>query len=188
MQPWLHTLRFRRKLWRRAKHWRDQKHNWPVLLFWREAFPDHRRRTFAESRFYRYSGICRKKRAEDKFCKQCYSIDEDKAKSISKANVSLIQISIDGTEDIHNSIRKNPESFERALNTIRLLKKHSGAKITVSTIVMPQNIDSLPELKAILKSVKISFWNIGTVMPSGKLKIISHCSCLESNTGIYYNS
>jgi len=104
------------------------------------------------------------------FASNGYSIDEDKAKSISKADVSLIQISIDGTEGIHNSIRKNPESFERAINAINLLKKHTNAKITASTIVMPQNIKSLPELKSILKSLKISFWNIGTVMPVGKAK------------------
>ena len=111
-----------------------------------------------------------KKGVSTSFASNGYYIDEDKAKSISKANVSLIQISIDGTKDIHNSIRKSPESFDRAINAIKLLKEHSGDKISVATTVMPQNIDSLVQLKGELIALNIDFWNIGTVMPVGKAK------------------
>ena len=104
------------------------------------------------------------------FASNGYYIDEDKARLISKANVSLIQISIDGTKDIHNSIRKSRESFDRAINAIELLKEHSGGKISVATIVMPQNIDSLVQLKGELIALNIDFWNVGTVMPVGKAK------------------
>ncbi|MBU1063042.1 radical SAM protein [Patescibacteria group bacterium] len=104
------------------------------------------------------------------FATNGYYIDENKAKSISKANVSLIQISIDGTKDIHNSIRKNPKSFSKAVNAIKLLKSHSDSKISVATTVMPQNINSLAQLRGILISLDIDLWNIGTVMSVGKAK------------------
>jgi len=111
-----------------------------------------------------------KKGLNTSFASNGYYIDEDKVKSVSKANVSLIQISIDGIKEVHNSIRKNQESFDKAINAIELLKKHSDAKIGVSTVVMPQNIDTLGQLEGTLISLNIDFWNIGTVMPVGKAK------------------
>lgn len=111
-----------------------------------------------------------KKGLNTSFASNGYYIDESKAKSISKANVSLIQISVDGPKDIHNSIRKNPKSFGKATNAIKLLKRYSDSKITVATTGMPQNIDTLVQLKDILVSLNIDFWDIGTVMPAGKAK------------------
>jgi radical SAM protein with 4Fe4S-binding SPASM domain len=99
-----------------------------------------------------------------------YYIDVGSAKSVSNANVSLIQISVDGTKNIHNCIRGDARSFERAINAIRLLKQYSGHAIGVATTVMPQNIDSLGSLKEILISLDIDFWNIGIVMPAGRAK------------------
>lgn len=104
------------------------------------------------------------------FASNGYYINEDRAKLISKAKVTLGQISIDGTKDIHNSIRKNPESFDRAINAIKYLKAYSSCKIGVATTVMPQNINSLVRLKGELIALNINFWNIGTVMPVGKAK------------------
>lgn len=111
-----------------------------------------------------------KKGLNTSFATNGYHVDEDKAKSISEANVSLIQISIDGTKNVHNSIRKDTESFDKAVNAIKLLKDHSDSKISVATTVMPKNIDNLAQLKCMLISLNIDFWNIGIVMPVGKAK------------------
>ena len=111
-----------------------------------------------------------KKGLNTSFATNGYFIDKNKAKSISKANVSLIQISIDGTKNIHNSIRKDSKSFDNAINAIKLLKDYSDSKISVATTVMPQNIDRLAQLKMMLISLDIDFWNIGTIMPVGKAK------------------
>ena len=99
-----------------------------------------------------------------------FHINEDKAKLFAKGDTSLIQISIDGSRDIHNYIRCNTESFDKANAAVRLLKQYSGAKINVATTVMPYNINDLENLKNILLSLKIDFWSIGTVMPVGKAK------------------
>lgn len=112
----------------------------------------------------------KKKGLTTNFATNGWHIDENKAELISNAKVSLVQISIDGPENIHNFIRKNIQSFREAIKAVKLLKKRSKSKITVSTIVMPQNLESLNRLRDILASLKIDFWNIGTVMPIGKAK------------------
>ncbi|MFC1972395.1 radical SAM protein, partial [Chloroflexota bacterium] len=102
------------------------------------------------------------------FASNGYYIDKEKVKSLCKLNVSVIQISIDGTKETHNIIRGNPESFDRAINALKLLKDYSNSKIGVSTVVMPQNIETLVRLRDKLISLNVDFWNIGTVMPAGK--------------------
>lgn len=104
------------------------------------------------------------------FTSNGYFIDENKARSIANIGVSLIQVSIDGTKDVHNYIRQDEESFDRAINAIKLLKHYSDHQISVATTVMPQNIHSLIELRRKLAGLNIDLWNIGIVMPVGKAK------------------
>lgn len=123
------------------------------------------RKDFIEILNYAY-----KKGLNTSFATNGYYINENKVKLISKTNVSLIQTSIDGTKNIHNSIRKNQKSFDKAIDAIKLLKKYSKSKISVATAVMPKNIDALDQLKDTLIPMDIDLWNIGTIMPVGKAK------------------
>lgn len=104
------------------------------------------------------------------FTSNGYFIDETNAETISKANVSLIQISVDGIKDIHNSIRNNQKSYDKAINAIKLLNEATDSKISVMTTVMPRNMSALARLRDILIPLNIDFWNIGTVMPIGKAR------------------
>ena len=94
-----------------------------------------------------------------------YSLNDHTAAALSHAGVSSIQISIDGPKKVHNTIRQNDESFDRAIEAIRSLKRNRNAKVVVATTVMPQNMGSLGALKDILVSLQVDLWNMGTVMP-----------------------
>jgi radical SAM protein with 4Fe4S-binding SPASM domain len=99
-----------------------------------------------------------------------YYIDRNVAQSIKEANISFVQISIDGTKETHNNIREDEQSFNRAIEAIRLIKEICSIPVTVATTVMPQNLNELPLLTALLISLGVNNWNIGTVMPVGKAK------------------
>jgi radical SAM protein with 4Fe4S-binding SPASM domain len=99
-----------------------------------------------------------------------FFIDEEKADLITKAGVSLVQISLDGPAEIHNAIRGDSESYYRAVNAIEILKTHPHVQVGVSTTVMPRNLAALSELQAVLVPLKVDFWSLGIVMPSGKAK------------------
>jgi radical SAM protein with 4Fe4S-binding SPASM domain len=99
-----------------------------------------------------------------------YMVDEKKAEEIVNTGVSLVQVSIDGTTSIHNSVRNDQRSFDKAIRAVGYLKESSCPKVSVSTTVMPCNLETLKDLKEILIEKKVDFWNIGTVMPAGKAK------------------
>ena len=63
-----------------------------------------------------------------------------------------IKISLDGTEDIHNKIRRNTHAFERTKATLDLISTYSNVDLYISTVVMKDNIDSLTELNEFIKS------------------------------------
>lgn len=69
-----------------------------------------------------------------------------------------IQISLDGSESIHDSIRGDG-SFKLSLNTINKLLK-CKIPVKVSSTVNKKNKDSLLELAAILRNLDIDLWQI----------------------------
>ena len=77
-----------------------------------------------------------------------------------------IQISIDGTENIHNSIR-GEGAFVNAINTIRKLLT-GGNDVVVSTTVSQKNNDSMYELAKKLIELGVKKWSIQKEMPFGE--------------------
>ena len=61
-----------------------------------------------------------------------------------------VSVSIDGFEKTHNKIRGNDKSFERALDTLRVLqllrKSNPRMTVMVNTTVMPENMSEIIEL------------------------------------------
>jgi len=99
-----------------------------------------------------------------------YLVDEKMADAIVDAGVYLVQVSIDATEQVHNHIRNDRHSFDRAIGAVRYLKESNCPKVSVASTVMPSNLDSLKDLGGILIENEVDFWNIGTVMPTGKAR------------------
>jgi len=97
-----------------------------------------------------------------------FLIDKDKATKIKSSNVDSIQISLDGTKDIHNKIRRNNNSYDRAINAIKYLNEVGIQDISVATTINPLNLKNLEELMETLIDLKIKSWRICVVMPIGR--------------------
>ena len=81
-----------------------------------------------------------------------------------------IQISIDGTENAHNSIR-GKDSYSRIMETIGKLET-IGKSYTVSSVVSKRNMACMKELADILADLKfMKHWNISYEMPFGHADI-----------------
>lgn len=78
-----------------------------------------------------------------------------------------IQISLDGPEKVHNSIRRNDESFSRVLNAFKLLKLSNARQLTISSVITKLNFDTFDELSNIILDIKPFIWKIIFVMPIG---------------------
>ena len=94
-------------------------------------------------------------------------LDEKRMESLLAAGMNVVALSIDGFEQYHNSIRRNPMSFRNALRSLRLLVK-SGIMFDVVTCVSPGNLDSLKEFKELLVAEGCKAWRIFTIFPAGR--------------------
>jgi len=106
-----------------------------------------------------------------------FFVDENNSKTIADIFDS-VQISLDGTQKLHNKIRGNKESFQKAINAIHLLKKNDCKQITISSVITPSNITEIEKIGEIIKKLDVNIWKIVSVMPIGKV---------EQNNSLYLN-
>ena len=95
-------------------------------------------------------------------------MDAALAQSLKKSGVSTVAISIDGTEEIHDSIRM-VGSFKRIEAAIGHLK-HAGVNIGAVTTISNQNIDCLSELHRTLITLGVNSWQVQLGQPMGNFK------------------
>jgi len=83
-------------------------------------------------------------------------ITSDMAKEIHANGVERIQISIDGSKETHNSIRRNQSAYDKALNGITNCA-NNGIIVNVSMTLMKSNKKDLEDVvvKAIMSGAKI---------------------------------
>ncbi len=72
--------------------------------------------------------------------------------------VDLLILSLDGTEEIHDFIRRKKGSYKKVIDSIKTAKKN-GIPVLVNTTVMNTNADNLKELSKVLKDLEV-FWTI----------------------------
>jgi len=92
-------------------------------------------------------------------------LTEETAKNLKNSGVSTVAISLDGTENIHDKIRK-PGSFKRILTAFENLKKHDIYIGSVTTVTN-KNIDILEEIKEILIKSGVDLWQLQIGIPMG---------------------
>jgi radical SAM protein with 4Fe4S-binding SPASM domain len=95
-------------------------------------------------------------------------IDEKIAHELKNAGISTVAISIDGTEEIHDSIRKQG-SFARIRDAIFHLK-NENVSVGAVTTVSNKNINILPLLRAELIKMGVDMWQVQLGQPMGNFK------------------
>lgn len=113
-------------------------------------------------------GYAVKKGIRTGFATNGFFIDKKIAKKIKEAGISSMQISLDGTKEIHNKIRGNNLSFRKAVEAIKNLQDENIKIVSVATTVTPMNFENLKELKKVLLSLKVKRWRICVIMPIGR--------------------
>ena len=96
------------------------------------------------------------------------SLTRERLRSLVNAGLRSISISFDGFEEIHNHIRGNRLSFERARTAIRHIAATEGLTYDVITCVTPQLLPRLEEWKEFLISEGIKSWRIFSIFPAGR--------------------
>ena len=83
------------------------------------------------------------------------------------AGINTIAVSLDGTSNIHDTIRKKG-SFDRVMKALEAMQKRGFAS-SVATTVMKLNLPILPELKKIIQDKGVVQWQFQLGMPMGNL-------------------
>jgi radical SAM protein with 4Fe4S-binding SPASM domain len=97
-------------------------------------------------------------------------VDERTVGDLEEAGLLVVGISVDGTEDAHNRIRRRPDAFAKTLRAIDLIKKHSDLKVTVITQVSGFNIGVLDALTPILVDHGVDVWQFQLTTITGRMK------------------
>jgi radical SAM enzyme (rSAM/lipoprotein system) len=97
-------------------------------------------------------------------------LTRERLRSLVAAGLRTVSVSFDGFEDIHNYIRQNPSSFERARQAIAYIREIKGLTYDVITCATPAIMDRLEEWKEFLISEGITRWRIFSVFPAGRAK------------------
>lgn len=95
-------------------------------------------------------------------------LDQVLLEKLKKAQISIIAISIDGTQAIHDEIRREG-AYERAQNVFRTMHALDMQTGCVTTVTK-KNIDILPELKDELIKLGVRSWQLQIGLPMGNLK------------------
>jgi radical SAM protein with 4Fe4S-binding SPASM domain len=95
-----------------------------------------------------------------------FTLDAKTAKDLSKMGLNTIQISLDGPQKIHNKIRNNSISYQRAIKAIDLIKKE-GLHLTISSVITSINLPFLKDIKKVITEKQANIWKIVTIMPIG---------------------
>lgn len=88
--------------------------------------------------------------------------------SLLEAGLGSISVSLDGFADIHNDIRRNPHSFERAVAAIDNILAHPDLTYDVITCVTPPLAGRLDEFKAFLEEKGVGWWRLFSIFPAGR--------------------
>lgn len=98
------------------------------------------------------------------------ALDDARLRSLMDAGLRSVSVSFDGFEQEHNYIRRNPRSFDRALEAIRRIVRQPGLAYDVITCVTGQMVPRLEEFKELLIAEGVGWWRLFTIFPVGRAR------------------
>lgn len=98
-------------------------------------------------------------------------LTEKRMTELVDAGLDAISISLDGLKEEHNWMRRHEQSFDKAVNAIKLvINNDANLSYDVITCVNQRNYCQLPELRDFLIKLGVKRWRLITVFPSGRAK------------------
>ena len=91
----------------------------------------------------------------------------NKVAQLKDSGVARVGVSIDGLEATHDHIRGRSGLFRRVLAGIERLQ-HAGIPVTAITTVTALNINQLPSLSTLFKSIGVDIWQFQPIFPLGR--------------------
>ncbi|MFH0760134.1 MAG: TIGR04133 family radical SAM/SPASM protein [Bacteroidota bacterium] len=97
-----------------------------------------------------------------------YMMTPGRMNELINSGLGAVTVSLDGMPDDHNWLRGNPDSYRRAVETIRMVARQSRLNSDVVTCVNRRNIHTLPEIQDQLNDTGIRNWRLFTISPIGR--------------------
>ncbi len=86
------------------------------------------------------------------------------------AGLKTVSVSFDGFEPQHNYIRRNPLSYERALNAVRMIVRKPELEYDVITCCTGALLPRLEEFREMLIREGVKHWRVFSIFPMGRAK------------------
>ena len=99
-----------------------------------------------------------------------YGLTLDRYKRLLDASIGSITVSLDGMERSHNWLRGKDDSFEKAVNAVKMIVATRNLSYDVVTCVNQKNISELQEFKQMLCDIGVKRWRLFTIFPKGRAK------------------
>lgn len=96
------------------------------------------------------------------------ALSRERLAALVASGLRSVSVSIDGFEDSHTYIRRNPQSYGRALEAVDHILKYPNLAYDVITCVTPAMVPRLEEFKRLLLDRGVRHWRIFSIFPAGR--------------------
>ncbi len=87
------------------------------------------------------------------------------------AGMKTLTVSIDGCKNTHEALRRLPGSFERIIDSLKMICREGFCDhVQVTTVVNRKNIGELEELRRLLLDIGLDSWRVIPADPIGRAK------------------
>ncbi len=98
------------------------------------------------------------------------ALTAERLRSLRRAGLRTISLSLDGFEAEHNYIRRNPRSYDRALDALRAIVREPGLTYDVVTCVTGALVPQLEAFRDMLLAEGVRSWRLFSIFPVGRAK------------------
>lgn len=92
-------------------------------------------------------------------------LNRSRLDSLLAAGLSSITVSLDGFEEPHNWLRKDPSCYEKTLEAVCMLSEEENITWDITTCVNQQNFENLLLFKEFLIELGVKEWRLSTLFP-----------------------
>lgn len=98
-----------------------------------------------------------------------YLLTQDVAREMKECGFGVVGVSFDGDEEAHNKIRRNPQSYQKAIQAFGFLRE-AGVESCAVTQISKHNFHTLEHIRKTLIEHKVPAWQIQMTTLTGRMK------------------